>query len=98
MSKRGRRMFTTAQQLEGDTDGGEMHLWPKKIIPEVRFPVLVLPLDHIERLTERVADAICRKRSLYPLAYCRAHFHLDYEKAMFMAEAVLSALGAKGGR
>ena len=61
-------------------------------------PVLVLPLDDIEGLTERVADAICRKRSLYPLAYCKAHFHLDYEKAMFMAEAVLSALGAKGGK
>ena len=61
-------------------------------------PVLVLPLDDLEGLTERVADAIWRKRSLYPLAYCKAHFHLDYEKAMFMAEAVLSALGAKGGK
>ena len=82
MSKRGRRMWLATRENGrllsfSTTKANNDYLDP--------HPVLVLPLDDIEGLTERVAQCL----------------HSDprgLEGRMETSRAVLSALGAKGGK
>ena len=101
-------MWATAQQLEGDTEFGTFTAWTTK--HGAMHPVLILPLDDIEGLTEQCAKAA------FEVGFGSGEIWEDAPPMMRIAatieaEAVLKAagfpvpnrktgkaLGAKGGK